>query len=84
MPILTPKTTVIAGDTSPWTDTDGVANIAVGVKGARYSIELNLGSDIVYKHGGADQHNEPVIVAKANQVRVVNRGTDSLDYEVFT
>ena len=83
MPVITTKTTVAAGNTSAWSDTDGLNNIAVGVSGNDYHVEFNMGSDIIYTNAGKDHANEVIVVAKANQIRVVNRGDEDLDFEVF-
>ena len=83
MAIITGKTAVTAGNASAWSSTDGVSNILVGVNGADYTIEYNLGSDLIYgiKYtSGAT--NQAIVVAKANQVRV-RAGIEDVNFEVF-
>ena len=84
MPILGAKTNVAGGATSAWVDTDGSLSIIVGVEGKNFTVEYNLGSDIVYAAGPDGQiSSKAVSVSRANEVRVVNRGSDDLDFEVF-
>lgn len=83
MAVIQAKTEVLAGAVGNWIDTDGTSNIVVGVEGAGYTVEYNLGSDLIYgisAAGGGSR--KALIVAKAAQVRVVS-GKEDVNYEVF-
>ena len=81
MPILKGKTTVAIGATSPWVNTGGDRNIQVGVDGTAYTIEYNLGSDIVYAFAAATAKGVQEIPS-AHAVRVT-AGVAACDFEVF-
>jgi len=79
--------TVAAGATGTWAATDGATNIAVGVTGNKYRIEYNFG-DLATPHkhsedNGAVSSIKEVIIAKANEVRVVSTGPEPVIVEVF-
>ena len=85
MPVITAKVPLAGGATSGWSATDNLTQIVVGVEGNNYQIEYNLGSTLTYQAIPAENGNpQTIIIAKANQVRVKNLGTSSLNYEVFS
>jgi len=84
MPVLLAKATVASGATSAWVGTDGTSNIIVGVSGEDYSVEFDLGSDLVYQTAGTSTNQkQAILVTKANQVRVQNKSADDIEFEVF-
>ncbi len=83
MPVITAKTAVVAGGTSAWSATDNESSILVGVEGKGYTVEYDLGSDLIYGiSAGAGSSRQGIVVAKAFQVRV-RAGASDISYEVF-
>jgi len=88
MTAITAKTALAAGVTSAWSDTDGYTNIIIGADSGTFSVEFRLGaaSDIYYQavvNDEAEGRPNSVVVAKAYQVRVLNEGNETINYEVF-
>ena len=73
---------VAGGETSDWVSTDAISNIAVGVKGSSYQIQLHLGTATHIFPAGKPASGI-TIIAKAAAVRVTNTGTSALSFEVM-
>ena len=73
----------VAGNTeSAWVDTSAISNIAVGVKGSSYQIQLHLGTDTHVFPAGKPASGI-TIVAKAAAIRVANTGNSNLTFEIM-
>ena len=85
MPQIQNTTVVAAGATGSWVATDGKTNISIGVAGREYRIEYDLGGSLVYAYPGLDaDFNQVVVLANANQVRIVNEGNQPVSFEIFS
>ncbi len=92
MPTILSKVTVPAAtaatpqQVSAWVDTDTMTNIAVGVKGKNYFIELHLGDDTFTFTNtlAAIMESRVTTVMKAMQIRVVNRSAETIEVEMFS
>ena len=74
--------TVAANTVGNWVDTVDILNIAVGVRGSSYEIQLHLGTDTHIFNAGKP-YNGVTVIAKANEIRVVNSGNAELTFEVM-
>jgi len=73
---------VTAGTVGAWTDTSAITNIAVGVRGSSYEIQLHLGTD-THVFSAGKPYNGITVIAKAAAIRVINKGKADLNYEVL-
>lgn len=74
--------TVPARSNSAWVDTSAITNIAVGVRGSSYDIQLHLGT-ATHLFAAGRPANGVTIIAKAAAIRVQNTGNAELAFEVL-
>jgi len=73
---------VVAGEVGDWETPPVETNIAVGVRGSSYEIQLHLGTD-THVFSAGKPYNGITMIAKASQIRVINKGKADLNYEML-